>query len=142
MKRFIFNLEKVLNLREYRERETEIELGRAVSSLTLIENQMKAAAVEKSRAASLQFSPANSALVMRSYEFYLRRLEAEEDRLEKEAALAEIQVEEARDAYLDASRERKVLDKLKEKREKEYRKEALREETGVLDDIAGSLLGL
>ena len=49
----------------------------------------------------------------------------------------ELKVEEARNAFLEASRERKVLDKLKEKRQKEYRKEMLGEEAKVLDDISG-----
>jgi flagellar FliJ protein len=45
-----------------------------------------------------------------------------------------MKVEEAREAFLEASRERKVLDKLKEKKQKEYHKIKLNEETKVLDD--------
>jgi flagellar FliJ protein len=46
-------------------------------------------------------------------------------------------VAEARERYLEASRERKVLDKVKERRYAEYRKAALAEEVKVLDDISG-----
>jgi flagellar FliJ protein len=45
-------------------------------------------------------------------------------------------VEAARQAFLEASRERKVLDKLKEKRRREYRDVMLAEETRTLDDLA------
>jgi flagellar FliJ protein len=37
--------------------------------------------------------------------------------------------------YLEASRELKVIDKLKEKRQQEYRKETFSAETKELDDI-------
>jgi len=44
-------------------------------------------------------------------------------------------VEEKRAQYLEASRELKVMEKLKEKREKEYRKEVFAAETRELDDM-------
>jgi hypothetical protein len=53
--------------------------------------------------------------------------------------IVELKVSEARDAYLEASRDRKVLDKVKERRAKEYRKLMLTEETNVLDDISGGV---
>ncbi|MDR1057981.1 MAG: flagellar export protein FliJ [Treponema sp.] len=136
MKRFTFNLEKVLELRKYRERETEIELGRAVGALTEIENHIKALGLEKNRAARRQFEPEHSASVIINYELYLRRLDGEVERLIALAAEAELEVEKARALYLEASRERKVLDKLKEKRERDYRKAMGREETRTLDDIS------
>jgi flagellar FliJ protein len=72
---------------------------------------------------------------MQQYMFYLIRLHNTREQLLSEAAMAELKVEEAREVFLEASRERKVLDKLKEKRYKEYRKMALTEETKALDDI-------
>jgi len=73
--------------------------------------------------------------MIQQYMYYLLRLDYTKEQLLKEAALAEQKVEEAREEYLEASRERKVLDKLKEKRQKEYRKEIFTEETKVLDDL-------
>jgi flagellar FliJ protein len=137
MKRFAFNLEKVLELRKYREREREIELGRAVGALTEIEHRIKALGLEKNRAARRQFEPEHTASVIINYELYLRRLDGEVEGLIVRAAEAELEVEKARALYLEASRERKVLDKLKEKRERDYRKAAEREETKTLDDISG-----
>jgi flagellar FliJ protein len=52
---------------------------------------------------------------------------------------AELKVEAARTVYLEASRDRKVFDKLKEKRGAEYRKEMFAGETKVLDDISGGV---
>ncbi|GHV89528.1 hypothetical protein AGMMS50268_00310 [Spirochaetia bacterium] len=139
MKRFRFPLEKILELRKYRERETEIELGRAIGELTEIENRIKALAIEKTKAAKERFSPNNVTVEIQSYDLYITRLDQTKERLLEEAAKAELKVEAARAAYLEASRDRKVFDKLKEKREGEYRKEMFAEETKVLDDISGGV---
>ena len=138
MKPFVFNLEKVLGLRKYREEETKIELGKAISFLADLENRIKILGQERVRAAEAQFNPENSAAQIQQYMFYLIRLDNTKEQLLEEAALAELKVEEARDVFLEASRERKVLDKLKEKRQKEYRKQMFAEETKILDDISGS----
>ncbi|MDR2402986.1 MAG: flagellar FliJ family protein, partial [Spirochaetaceae bacterium] len=60
---------------------------------------------------------------------YIRRLDAREEELLKEAARAEFKVEETRRVYVEASRDRKILDKLKEKRLREYRRARQTEET-------------
>ncbi|MDR0386702.1 MAG: flagellar export protein FliJ [Treponema sp.] len=139
MKRFSFNLEKILNIRAYREKEAEIELGRAVGVLTALEQEIKSVAASRSQAASCRFARGNGSDEIRRYDLYIRRLDAERDRLLKEAAEAELKVEAARQVFFEASRERKILDKLKEKRQREYRKVVLSEETRTLDDIAGGL---
>ena len=138
MKPFVFGLEKVLGLRKHREDETKIELGRAIGVLADLENRLRILAGERIRAAEAQFSPGNSAARIQQYMYYLLRLDSTKEQLLKDAALAELKVEEARNVFIEASRERKVLDKLKEKREKEYRKRMFIEETKILDDISGS----
>ncbi|MDR1240003.1 MAG: flagellar export protein FliJ [Treponema sp.] len=137
MRAFHFSLEKILELKAYREQEAEIELGRAIGALSEIEGRIKTAVENRYRAAAERFAPGNSGRQMLKYENYISRLDQERDRLLEEAAQAELLVEEKRALYLEAARERKVLDKLKEKREKEYRKKMFAEETKTLDDISG-----
>ncbi|GHU93032.1 hypothetical protein FACS189479_03590 [Spirochaetia bacterium] len=137
MKRFSFSLEKILDLRKHREQEAEIELGRAIGELTEIENKIKTLALEKTKAARERFSSNNTSIEIQSYDFYIMRLDQTRDRLLEEAAKAELKVEAARTIYLEASRDRKVFDKLKEKQGAEYRREILVEETKILDDISG-----
>jgi len=135
MKPFVFRLEKLLNLRKHYEDEAKIELGRAVGVLAELEGRIASLAVERVRAAAAQFQPGNGAREIQQYMYYLVRLDNTRDRLLKEAAMAELKVEAARAAFIEASRERKVLDNLKEKKQKEYHKLKLNEETKVLDDI-------
>ena len=134
MKSFAFSLEKVLRLRTHSEDDAKIELGRAIAVLSELENNIAAIAQERARAAAAQFYPGNSAATMQQYMFYLARLDNTKEQFLKEAAMAELKVEEARETFIEASRERKVLDKLKEKKEKEHRKEMLAQETKALDD--------
>ena len=135
MKKFSFNLEKVLTLRKYSEDEAKVELGRAIGILAELEFRLRYLAQERFRAASEQFSPGNTAAEIQQYTFYLLRLDNTKEQLLKEAAMAEIAVEKARAVFLECSRERKVLDKIREKRQKEHRKFILKEEVKTLDDI-------
>jgi len=138
MKAFAYSLEKILKLRKHYEDEAKIELGRAVSLLSEIEQKIFTVVGETASAQEAQFAPGNTAPQMQQYMFYLIRLHNTKEELLKEAAKAELVVEKAREAFLEASRERKVLDKLKEKRLKEHRKMALAEETNAMDDIYAS----
>ena len=139
MKAFTFSLQKILNLRKFHEDEARIELGRAIGILTDLENRIHSLGRERARAAAAQFSPGNNAAVIQQYMFYLLRLDNTKEQLLKEAAMAELKVEEARNTFLEASRERKVLDKIKEKKQKEYRKLMLTEETKAMDDISAGV---
>ena len=136
MKSFAFGLEKVLNLRKYREDEAKVELGRAIGILTELESRLRSLAFERASAAAAQFSPGNSIAVMQQYMFYLFRLDSLKEQLLREAALAEMEVEKARNVFIETSRERKILDKFKEKRQNEYHKDMLNEETKILDEIS------
>ena len=135
MKAFSFGLEKVLNLRKFNEDEAKIELGRAIGVLADLESRLLAVGHERVRAAAAQFASGNTGAMMQQYMFYIIRLDELKEQLLHEITIAEMKVEEAREAFLEASKDRKVLDKLKEKRQKEYHKVVLTEETKILDDI-------
>ncbi|MDR2135744.1 MAG: flagellar export protein FliJ, partial [Treponema sp.] len=143
--RFQFSLEKVLELRKHREREAEIALGRAVGELTALENRLKELALLRRGAwddcRSEGGAAENLADYDRAREFYIRRLDQTKEELLQEAAEAQARVEEARGVFLEASRERKILDKLREKQAGAYRKAVFAAEVKTLDDTAGSRRG-
>jgi len=137
MKRFKFNLEKVLDLRAFREKEARIELGRAVGALTAIENRLRANAESRATAAAERFSSlsAGGLSSMFAWDGYILRLEREAALLQEEAARAELVVQEKRALYIEASRELKVMEKLREKRAVEYRREMFARQTAEMDDL-------
>ena len=138
MKKFTFRLQKVLQLRKFREEECKIELGQAISSLNMIENEIKATAVKRHNAVSNRFNDINE---IGTWDIYILRLDQETERLMEKAAQAEIVVEEKRAQYLEASKDLKALEKLKEKRGKEHRKETADLQMTEIDDLTAARFG-
>lgn len=118
-------------MRKFHEQETQIELGRAIGTLSEIERNIRSVAEERYRAGG-EFS--GNGAMLRSYMLYVSRLDSQKDILLADAAQAELVVEAARVNYIEASKERKVLDKLKEKLEGDHRKMVHAEETKMRDD--------
>ena len=135
MKRFKFNLEKILQLRKFKEEECKLALGQAISALNIIENKIKQTALKRHQAALNRFSDTNN---IASWELYILRLDQEAIKLTEQAAKAQLIVEEKRALYLEAQKDLKAMEKLKEKQQKEYRKEMLDYEMNEIDNITAA----
>ncbi|MDR0322878.1 MAG: flagellar export protein FliJ [Treponema sp.] len=135
MRRFKFSLEKVLQLRKFREEECKLALGQAISILNKIENDIKEIAQKRHNAAQSRFS--NIADFV-SWDNYILRLEQETEKLAEQAAKAEMTVEEKRALYLEAQKDFKVMENLKDKRQKEYRREMLNAQMNEIDDLTAA----
>ncbi|MCL2410300.1 MAG: flagellar export protein FliJ [Treponema sp.] len=132
MKKFNFNLEKILELKRFSEEEAKMALGLAIGVLTQIENKIKETALKQHNAASERFkNPAQ----MLMWNNYIERLQQETEKLMEEAAQAELVVEEKRNLYTEAFRDLKAMEKLKEKKETEYKKIMETKESLELDEI-------
>ena len=132
MKKFSFRLEKVLQLRKFKEEECKLALGQAISVLNMIEAKIKETAVKRFHAANNRFADTTQVI---AWELYIKRLDHEATLLEEQAAKAELVVEEKRAEYLEASKDLKAIEKLKEKRKEEYKKEMFKYEISETDDI-------
>ncbi len=135
MKRFSWPLDRLLNLRSFREKESEIELGRAVAERDRLQFELDSVArrrVEATRSRTQNLS-VNELL---SIEHYVSRLDGERDRLFESIAKAELEVELRRKKYIEASRDRNVLSRLREKKEADWRRKYLADEAAILDDVA------
>lgn len=134
MKKFVFSMQKVLDLRMFAEEEAKIALAEAISvadkikaGLALVaQNRVKA---HKSRSAHFDVT---EQLVI---EHYIQRLDLKKEELLLELAEAELVIEEKRGAMMEAMKERKVLSNLRDKKLSEYKKLSLRESDEELDDI-------
>jgi len=135
MKRFTFRLDKVLQLRKFNENECKQALGQAVSILNKIENEIKITAVKRHNAAQQRFMSVQD---MAQWDMYILRLDQEAEKLSNDAAQAEIVVEEKRALYIEAQKDLKAIEKLKEKRKNEYRKEMMDLQMAEIDDLTAS----
>lgn len=140
MKRFDFRLEGLLKIRAHRERVWEVKLAGVTGACVLLEGRIQELREEK-----LEHSPCSfqgipypvSVLLARSA--YVRRLEEEILEAERELDTKRREREKINKEYLAASRDRKVLDKLKERRSREHHINCLAEEAKALDEIAMGL---
>ena len=138
MKKFSFNLERLLRIREHVEREWEIKLGHAVSECVRIEQRIAACGTEIERVLLSRGAIDNREADFLAMELYKRRMTDEIGRLKSELIGAEKVRDEVRQQFLEHSRNRKVLSKLREKREAEYYKEQQKIEFNVVDEINNS----
>ena len=137
MRRFRFRLEKFLDLRRWKEREREIALAKVLGEVLLLEKRIAEIAEEIAASLFGEFRRDNRIDVeaMSRRELYAARLSQERKRKREALAVKQRELEEARARYLEASKERKVLDKLRERREAEYYEHAIDEEFKEIDDM-------
>ncbi|MBR2362666.1 MAG: flagellar export protein FliJ [Spirochaetaceae bacterium] len=134
MKRFSFSLQKILDIREFAERQAQIELGRAVAEVNRINSDLEAVAQEKLRMIhQKQQEMTLNDFVVR--ENYMKRLELTKERLLEELAAAQLVVDEKRELFAEALKQRKILSNLRDKQYAQYKKDALVAEDNAVDDM-------
>jgi len=139
VKQYQFRLERLLEIRRHHEEQWELKLAVAGGECARLQNELRELDAAKRETLSTRGREAGTDMnYLFASELYIRRLDA---RSRSDANLL-IEKERVRDeiraGYLEASRKRKVLDKLKEKRAQLYRREQLEEEVKLLDDLGGS----
>lgn len=140
MKRFAFSLQKILDIREFAERQAQIELGRAVAEVNRINSDLEAVAQEKLRMIhQKQQEMTLNDFVVR--ENYMKRLELTKERLLEELAAAQLVVDQRREIFAEAMKQRKILSNLREKQLVQYRKAVLVAEDNAVDDMVTSRFG-
>jgi flagellar FliJ protein len=137
VRRFQFRLERFLELRRWKERQWEIALARIQGVCLSLERRIAEIGEEigASRLVDYTEGPRIDVEAMARRELYVLRLARERERarvtlVEKRKELAKVLA-----SYLEASRDRKVLDKLKERRAEEYYDRQLDEEFKTVDDM-------
>jgi flagellar FliJ protein len=140
MRRFRFRLEKLLELRRHTERQWEMKLAEATGACALIQKRISNIAEEMNAGRAERFSDPAHVSFENLYvnELYLQRLEEERKTKKIELERKMKEREEIKIVYLEHSKKRKVLDKLKEKKEAEYYKQQLNEDFKVADDITSN----
>ena len=140
MKRFEFSLQKVLDLREFEEDQAKLDLAAAIAVADKIKLELEQIAREMVAAGNVRIT--GDIPAMQANEAYKVRLKLRKGELLEELAKAELVIEEKRKVFAEKMKNRKVITKLREKAEKEYRAEVLKEEEKVLDDITGAKFAL
>jgi len=143
MKRFQFRLERLLNIREHHEREWEVRFAQASRICNDLEgkinglSQERAVTIQQAGVPTGETEPLDVGGLL-AREHYLVYLDRRASELTRTLAAREIERDEVRQKLSEASRAKKVLEKLRERRSAEYGKDSLRHAAKVLDEVAGS----
>jgi flagellar FliJ protein len=137
MLRFRFRLERFLDLKRYRERERELELAKVLGECMVLKHRISEIARQISGERDRSFGSGGRVDVeaMARRDLYITRLSREKKRTEIRLEEKTVELEKVREKYLQAAKERKILDKLKERKGGEYYERQKREEFKALDDM-------
>ena len=135
MQRFHFRLQKLLDLRAFREKEAETNLGRAIAArdaITLRLTEIAQKELKTRRSLETCFQTTGE---LSLHGNYLERLRIEREKQLNALAEAELVIEKMRKIYIKAHQERLIVTKLRERKELQWKKEGLKQQDTVLDDL-------
>ena len=144
MKKFRFSLETYLKLKELQENkklgELSEVLGRVNEYRQGIEDN-KASISAQNELFSGAVQPGSSIAGYAAHEAYIKRLYSENDRYHEKIEGEEENLQKARADYIQANKEKKILEILKEKQWQKYREQLLKMETLEVEEFNNSRTG-
>ncbi len=135
MRKFQFNLEKILRLRKHDEKKWEVKLGEIVSKCNNVQRKIRLLEHERTESFKKFRLQDNGMEYLRLTDLYFSKIAAGKEALNSELNTLMTEKKEIQKEYLKASRKRKVIEKLKEKKAEQYYRKQVLEEIKELDDI-------
>ncbi len=137
MKKFVFELEKLLNLRKYEQDQAQIELGKAVQAEAKIQEGLDDLAKQYVATKKMSAGQSDFGDMARTQQFY-SFIKIQQEKLMSDMAQAKIVTEEKRAAFNAAMQKHESIKKLKERQYEAFRSEQKKLEAKALDDIVTS----
>ena len=139
MRNFAFRLEKLLEIRGYREKKKILELAEVTGRYMQIINSIHDLKTRKRTIMESRFiSSGNNVYAIMSDQSLISAIEKKISDLEEKLVPINIEKENKRLEYVEALKSKRVIEKLKEKKAYAHKREELLRETRVLDDIVNS----
>jgi len=139
MKNFVFNLEKLLEIRRYAERKKILELAEVTGRYMKIINSIEDLKKKKRDIMESRFIEQKSSTYSVMYdESLISAIDRKVFDFEKKLIPINVERENKRLEYLEASKNKRVIEKLKEKKAYKHKKEELKRDSKTIDDIINS----
>ncbi len=139
MKKFKFSMEKILTLREFEQKQAELELGKANARVTQIQNQLNEIAKNKILVTKENDEPSSDFLAKSKSQIYINFLDQKKEEYLKQLVEAQMIAEQKREIVKQAMQKVKVLEQLQERKKLEWKKEIEKEEELSNEDISTNL---
>ena len=134
MKKFAFSMQKILDLRIFEQRQAEIELGKANAEVARIQGELDS--IAKRKVSTIKnFDTNTDFLIQAEIQSFFFMLEQKKEKFLEELATAQIAADEKREVVRKAMQKVKVLEKLKENKFLQWKKDSLKAEELAADDI-------
>ena len=141
MKRFSFNLQKLLELREFEEKEAKDALAHAVAEAEKLQAELQTIAAERVRINKTRNDNVDVASLVQ-IEHYVNRLDVRKEELLEALAQAQLVIEQKRAVLVERMQKRSVLDELKEKKLFLWKKAREKDEESAVEDAVYGSFGL
>ena len=138
MKKFSFELEKVLEYRNFEKQQAEGELAKALAVETQINDNLKKIA-ENYAAVKAQMKGSLNVQDFMAQSQYNTLLEYQKEELLKQLAEAKLVSEQKREVLRECMKKTTALEKLKEKQLADWKQAADYEENELLDEVKNKL---
>ena len=136
---FHFKLEQVLTYRRNLEEQAQLNLAKVKTILDNFKRQLVNLKTERLAFIDNLEERKKKSVPAPEFSFYMECIETKEAEIEEQNTVVEKQksiIEKARFALFERVKERKVIEKLREKGLQEYTKESIRKEQNELDEKA------
>lgn len=134
MKKFAFSMQKILDLRIFEQRQAEMELGKANAEVARIQGELES--IAKRKVSTIKnFDTNTDFLIQAEIQSFFFMLEQKKEKFLEELATAKIAADEKREVVRQAMQKVKVLEKLKENKFRQWKKDNLKAEELAADDI-------
>ena len=134
MKKFSFSMQKILDLRIFEKRQAEMELGKANAEVARIQGELES--IAKRKVSTIKnFDTNTDFLIQAEIQSFFFMLEQTKEKILEELATAQIAADEKREVVRQAMQKVKVLEKLKENKFRQWKKDSLKAEELAADDI-------
>jgi flagellar FliJ protein len=134
MRKFVFQLESVLEYRQNMEDHEKNLLGRAVQKALAEEQSLDKLSLKRQQHLTACKSSEVNLTFIHQQEVHLQYIEAKINQSQEKLIEAKKKVKIHKRSLVDASKKRKMIEKIREKRLQEYRRDLAKEEQGILDE--------
>jgi flagellar protein FliJ len=138
MRRFHFPMQQLLKLKIYHEKEWEIKLGELTGRMEEIRRRIEECGSRRLEGFALRAASVRDFNALAAADNYVLRMEQQTERLRRDLNTLAKEREKIQSRYLEASKERKVFDRLREKQEAAFYKEEERAQVMLQDDMNSS----
>ena len=137
MKKFVFELEEILNIRRFQQQQAEAELGKALAEEKKVQDRLDDLAARQVYVKNEMKGSVNFTDIANANQFY-SYVRNQSESLLKELAELKLVSEQKREELKKAMQKTDSLEKLKEQQKDEYVADQKKKEMHEIDDIVTS----